>query len=800
MKNNPHISCALMLSFAACASSSLFAETDQDRRSIEEVVVKGEKIERSLQETVSSVAVFDAETIDTQNFTDVFDLINQTANVAGIGDDNGFSIRGLRNNGVGGNATSDVATVYLDGVFLPDRLFENSPLNLWDVESVEIFRGPQSTIQGRNALIGAIVARTKDPSSEFSGDAQIRFAEFDSLRASGALSIPLVSDQLALRISGDVTETDGFVENLNLGTDDAAGGQTATLRGKLLFTPQAAPDFSAKLNFTHIDTEKEEADVEEGLFPNQRITTQNLPDLNESDTALASLEISYDFGDAFNLTSVSSFIDNESFLSFDLDSTADGPEDPVDNLQDDAVFSQEIRFTFQTDRWEGLIGAYYFDSDSDNENSAAGEIETDFGAPDPTTLAQIAFGTLTPTPEQVMQTAFLRGVLVDLVPEFNFSTGGILNEEIENAAIFGEVSFDVTDKLTLTAGARFDFENIVQDFALDQQVAPIDLNAPPGLLDPVSEGFLLDLIAQTSAAFSGEINLDADNDFSAFLPKGVVTYNWTDNLSTSFSVQRAYRAGGLSFNNFRINVGAEVEGFETQEDLEAAGIVSSFDPEFTTNFELSLRSQWLDQRLTVNANIFYIDYEDQQINLILSPNALDTLTDNVGNSTLQGFELEAFATPINGLDLFINVGLADTEFEDNSDLFDLISLIPNAAPQVLTGNRFPGAPDLTIGMGGRYTHDSGFYGNLRVRFNGEAEGDTNNAPSSVVESHTIVDAIFGYEINDYFTVEIFADNLLDEQFLATNPIVDQVTMETAEGGLAVPGEQRTVGARFGFSF
>ena len=776
----------------------LFAQNSEDTPAIQEIVVKGEKIERSLQETVSSVAVFDAETIDSQNFTDVFDLVNQTANVTGIGADTGFAIRGLRNSGVGGtDATSDVATVYLDGVFLPSSLFTQSPLNLWDIDSVEIFRGPQSTVQGRNALIGAISARTVDPGSEFSGRAQVRFADFGSLRTSGALSIPLVRDQLAVRVSADFTETDGFVENINLGTDDASGGQTTTSRAKFLFTPKGAPRFLARLNITNIDVERESAGIEEILFPNQLVTFQNIANVNDSETSLTSLELSYEFNDIFSLTSVSSFIDTDRTATLDLDASgADGGA--IELLTEDVVFSQELRLNFQTDRWSGLLGLFYFDSSNDDQNFSVGQLDTGANLPSPNALAQIAFDTSFPTPDQIAEAAFLAEVFDDLVPEFDFEIGGATSEDIENSAIFGEVQYNLNDKLRISFGARFDFENIVQDFSVGQSVPPIIFAVPAGLLDPAQEILLTQLVAETGALFSSETLLDADNDFSAFLPKGVVTYDWTENISTSFSVQRAYRAGGLSFNDFQINNGIIVDNLETQEELEAAGIVNSFDPEFTTNFELSFRSQWFERRLTINANIFYIDYEDQQIDIELSENPLDALTGNVGNSRLQGFEIEAFATPIDGLDLFFNVGVTDTEFLDNTDLFEFLSLTPDATPQDLTGNRFEEAPGLTLGLGGRYEHSTGLFGNLRIRYNDEAEGDEENSLSTIIEAHTIVDAIIGYEINDYFAVEVFADNLLDEQFLANNP--PAVGGAIAIGAFAVPGRQRTIGARIGFEF
>ncbi|MEN1729025.1 MAG: TonB-dependent receptor plug domain-containing protein [Pseudomonadota bacterium] len=168
------------------------AELGNEPIELQSVVVQGQKIDRDLQDTVSSVKVFDLAEIDEQGYTDLYDVLDQTANVFTAFDDSVISIRGIRNIGAGlGDATSDVSTIYVDGVFIPRSLFQNGSLNLWDVSAVEIFRGPQSTVQGRNALAGAIVVRTSDPDPEFSGRAQVSYADFSTWRASAAASVPL---------------------------------------------------------------------------------------------------------------------------------------------------------------------------------------------------------------------------------------------------------------------------------------------------------------------------------------------------------------------------------------------------------------------------------------------------------------------------------------------------------------------------------------------------------------------------------------------------------------------------------
>ncbi len=270
------------------------------------------------------------------------------------------------------------------------------------------------------------------------------------------------------------------------------------------------------------------------------------------------------------------------------------------------------------------------------------------------------------------------------------------------------------------------------------------------------------------------------NDFNAFLPKGVVTYNFTDDFSLSASVQRAYRAGGLSFNGFRAALPIPGGGSaDDQAVLEAAGIVNSFEPEFTTNYELALRSQWFDRRLTVNANTFYIKYSDQQINIQLSSNPLDTLTDNVGESRLVGFELETFAQPTERLNLFANVGFSDTEFTDGSDVVGSADL---------TGFEFPFAPTWTAGAGARYVHPTGLFGNARFRYTGDSFGNAENDSTGVNDQFVTIDLTAGFQ-NELFLAEVFVTNLFDDEYLTFNP------NDPSFGGVASAGDPRVVGGR-----
>lgn len=768
----------LFTSSLFCVPHTLAQDAGDVSPEIEEVVVKGQKIERSLQETTASVAVYDEATIVEQNFTSIYDALNQTANVSGLSGDRGFSIRGLANGGASpGDQTSDVSAVYLDGAFVPNSLYFGDGLNLWDVGAVEVFRGPQSTIQGRNALAGAIVARTVDPDLDgFGGRVQGSIGDYNTWRTSGAFSVPIIEGQVGLRLSADRRETDGFTDNPVLGRDDIDSRENTTLRGKLLIAPEWNDKLEIRLMGSLIDSDIGEDRVRLDRFPPDRISEQNTIDRDRIEAEQFSGVIDYALSDELTFTSVTAYIESDRDVFFDPTNDASGPESPSVSSTAQDTFSQEFRLTMNSDRWSGLLGLYAFDSTTDfvNEGAAGATVDTDAVFPPPELFATVLFMTTMPTPEQILQAGFVREQIVTLAPSFEIFSSTATNDQIRNYAAFGEVTYDLSEKWSFTLGARYDRESIDQTVFDTLTVPPIETGDPQ--IDAI--------LAAIAEQFTTEIDLAADNDFEAFLPKFVANYRWTDDISTAFSVQRAYRAGGLSFNFFRAQLPIPGDGDPTDQDvLEAAGVVNSFDPEFTWNYELAFRSQWLDRRLTVNANAFYIDYQDQQINLQLSNNPLDRITENVGESRLFGAELEVFAALSPALSLFANLGLTETEFTKSVVSINEIDL---------NGNEFAAAPPVTAGFGGRYTHSSGMFLNVRARYADEAFTFVQNQSADDAvknDSFFVVDTLIGYEGNR-FTVELFANNLFDEEYVVQNTFPD--AQELAVGRVGAP---RLVGVR-----
>ena len=141
----------------AAAETAAAPAADAQSTAVEAVIVTGEKSSRTLQQTITSVAVTTAARIERENIQTLYDVVNRTANMSETYGKTGFTIRGISNSNVSGGGTGGLSTVYVDGAALPEQAVFSGPLDMWDIGQVEVLRGPQSTLQGRNSLAGAVI-------------------------------------------------------------------------------------------------------------------------------------------------------------------------------------------------------------------------------------------------------------------------------------------------------------------------------------------------------------------------------------------------------------------------------------------------------------------------------------------------------------------------------------------------------------------------------------------------------------------------------------------------------------------
>jgi outer membrane receptor protein involved in Fe transport len=195
------------------------------------------------------------EKIARETLLSIQDVYARTANLSDTYGSSGFTIRGITNSGVGGGGQADTASVYVDGAPIPRQALYGGPTDLWDVQQVEVLRGPQSTIQGLNALAGGIVITTRDPSLDrWSGDARVLWTDRNDRTFSAALGGPLIADELGLRLSAERRANRGVIRNVTRGGYDDAM-ESLNLRGKLKWTPSALPGVEAVASYNRVRRE-----------------------------------------------------------------------------------------------------------------------------------------------------------------------------------------------------------------------------------------------------------------------------------------------------------------------------------------------------------------------------------------------------------------------------------------------------------------------------------------------------------------------------------------------------------------
>ncbi|MEM1141530.1 MAG: TonB-dependent receptor, partial [Pseudomonadota bacterium] len=268
------------------------------------IKVKGELLERDLQNSQASAVVLDGETVDIGVSTDFSEVIERTPGIINTG--GSISIRGIGEspNGVSGERTINVQ---VDGTtFGVQSRLSSTDFSTWDLEQVDILRGPQSTQTGRNALAGAIIVRSRDPEYYQELRVKLGYASFDTGQAAIALNTPLVDDRLALRFSYDHTTTDGEISTPAPGVDDIDGEENTTARLGLRWDP--TDQLFAVLKFSRLEIDRAFPFVDTATLPDF-VNTVDFQSQEDSELDSVNLRVTYDVDSAWSLVSSSAFSD-----------------------------------------------------------------------------------------------------------------------------------------------------------------------------------------------------------------------------------------------------------------------------------------------------------------------------------------------------------------------------------------------------------------------------------------------------------------------------------------------------------
>ena len=690
---------------------------------IEEITVTGTKQGLSVQDTVASVSVYNSERMEREVVFELDDIFLRTANVSSPGYTGGIAIRGVARNGVGFAGAGNTSNIYINGAPLSD-LGAGGIESLWDVEQVEILRGPQSTVQGRNSLAGAIVVKTRRPSFEQEASARIRAAELGTRQYSIAAGSALVGDSLAGRLALDRQEYDGDVRYAT--QDDLAHEQRGdTWRLSLLLEPESAEDFRFELIGERVETFNRDTitvsaptavGTPEQLAHNPfGAIGHQIPQFFDRTTDRYIGELNWGFTDSFSVVTLVTYEDSSYIRQFG---------DPMDltrypdasNARFDAVsetFSAEVRLEYASEKLTGRVGAYLFDEESLNVVTGFVQLSVFVPVEPPDSIASIVA---------------------------NFETVS------ENMAWFGELRYEPNERWALEFGLRYDEEENLNPGILG--TAEVD---PP---DCMIAAFVPRLGGQPCLALlPQDPPARTAATFDAWLPRGAFTWRFDELRSLSFSVQRGYRAGG----SYLFLDPAQPAG--TPPRLE------DFDPEFIINYELSLRSLWFGESLLLNANLYVADWTDQQVTLLGRTGINDNRTVNVGESRLQGLEVETQWFVNDNLELFATLGYSKTRFIDfpyavnsNGDPVD----VNNPVWADLSGNEFQNSPNLTGSVGAYYRNDEGWFVDTTLSYTDGGYSDVFNLEVDAFDSQTIANVRTGYD-SERYRVFFYVNNLFNNR-------------------------------------
>ncbi|MEM8794048.1 MAG: TonB-dependent receptor [Pseudomonadota bacterium] len=630
------------------------------------ITITGERVERTVFETPSSVVAIPGEDLDeTPAIQNVEDVLEDIPNVTVFGASNeGPVIRGLQTGGPLSGAPSFLAgtlpraVLTIDGRILSFSEFIFGTSSVYDLERIEVFRGPQTTSQGTNAIAGAFYITTKDPTYDLEFSSRARASNFDGFQGSAHVNVPLVQNELAFRAAFDYRQRDTFIELDTPGQlliDEVFRFEQLTGRAKLLWEPVAIPDLQAKLTYSHTETSSPQTELVDEPFEELTRTTNPDPSAftTEADTIIA--DVTYDFSDNVSLTS--------KFYWSQFDSArlvADPNTGAAEIAGNDFTNDTRLNFSLLDGRLTGVSGLY------------------------------------------------LRLVEQDELFVFTQTLTDI--EDLRTAlGIYFESTYQFTDRFDATAGVRYQ---------LDRQER---------------EG-----VAFGGAPFA--VDLDFDEQFDALLPKFAVGYNVNDDLRIGGIVSRGFNPGGVNISLNTLFFGQPNPFFE-------------FDEETLWNFELFARARLFDNRLALDTNVFFTDFDDTQraSTTILPTGIPDTIVLNAEDARSFGLETAAKFQATDRLKLSGSLGLISTEFQEFSE-----------STAGIVGNEFRGAPTVTGAFGFDFELIDDFFIGSNVRFTSSYFSDDENDPDEEIEAFAIVDVRMQYEPHDNFRVFGFVNNVFNE--------------------------------------
>ena len=730
----------------------------------ESVVVTARKREEDVQDVPLSISVLDSNQVQESQLETLDDLTLRVPNLNLFATRSSSSNAAIYIRGIGQEDT--VFTVdsgvglYLDDVYLPRA--QGAVLDFLDIERVEVLRGPQGTLYGRNTSAGAIKYISKMPTAQQSMEMELTAGSYERNDFRGIFNMPFAGDKVRARLAVGSFNQEGFEfnsftrqhtrskdslvgrlsvavqprENLDmLFRADVVRERPSVHVGALLRPSTTALDYAGLLAGDLVTIP-----VSDDPF----VVRSNIQDRLDTDSQGFSSTINWAKSDSTSWKFVTSYRYLSSDDRLDIDASEASAADAF-AVQHHKQASQEIQLSLDNGgRWNTVAGIYYFYEDDHQLDGLDGTAK-------------------------------------------GFSLDAMYAQTTQAAAAYSQTTYQMTDQWSLTAGLRFTYEEKEFTRRSEQHRGNSETGDPNlfGGFDNGTGAIPPDFFPGTGIRITDIEGATAD--WNALTPRLGLEYQWTDDMMFFASAARGFKSGGF---NGRASVASNpLQG-------------EPYDPEFVWTYEIGGRTAWLDNRLLFNATVFYNDYTDLQLSSFSSSDSDGDGVDdqflplftNAGKAVTQGFELELTARPKSGLELFLGVGFTDSEFKEfrerGRDLSDERAL--------------PNAPEWTGTLGGVYSVPAvaakGYTLKIGadVNFQGERFLTVSNLPDLLQDNYTVVNAFTTFESGSgRWFVTLGGRNLTDERYLTSGLDITGPPFGFAVGYFGDPRTwSLTLGSRF----
>jgi iron complex outermembrane receptor protein len=702
----------------AWAGQALAADTTSasDAPTVEEIVVTAQKRAENLQDVPIAITALTGETLQNQRVGNLLGLTGLAPALQIKTDDNAANPR-IFIRGVGVNdfnpSTASAVGIYVDGVYIASPLAQLA--SFYDLQQVEVLRGPQGTLYGRNTTGGAINVITKKPTDTLEGDIALDYGRFNAVNVQGGVGGPIVAGKIDFRISALYNKDDGYTLNRLTG-DHGNNADRWAVRGQLRLRPNDNVTDDVSVSYSHSQggsiwaynrsllPQTAAATGPDGLCKPGYYTSgdcTNVFGYANTSSNLYQGDYSFEGKDELKIYGASntlnydqgnmSLVSVTSYQRADRDDQEETDANPIPIITARYVarqttFSQELRLQSNDKtsplRWVAGIYAAY---DNLHNNSAydvlpllRDPLNGNPGGADPANSIALF--------------------------------GWPLTQKTWSFALFGQVDKDLTDRLTLTAGLRYSTD--------DKQFHYV------------------------SQAENGAIPIftyDGKKSFSSVSGRLGLQYKLTDQVNLYATYNRGTKSGG----------------FFSGQTTDPADL-GPYSDETVNAYEIGAKSELFDRRLRANFSAFYYDYKDLQVYTQVVRSGLDVqLFTNASAARMYGAEAELQATPARGLDLSLGVSLLSAEYKDFQ-----------SAGNDYSGNTLPSAPKASLNGAVHYEHDlpvGSFSGQVDFTYRTKVYFDTANTERLSDPARTFVNAQAGWKLADgRYEIGVWGHNVFDE--------------------------------------